>query len=125
MYRIATPVLTSEQYNFLQTRVRLLMAAFDKAYRLAMIDEPFRRQFGLLDWEEELIQADPGIRHASPLSRLDAFFVTDTGTLLFTEFNAEVPAAAAYNDMLTGHSGQHQFCANFPVTMNYAPYRRE
>lgn len=93
--------LTSEQYNFLQTRVRLLMAAFDKAYRLAMIDEPFRRQFGLLDWEEELIQADPGIRHASPLSRLDAFFVTDTGTLLFTEFNAEVPAAAAYNDMLS------------------------
>lgn len=93
--------LLSDQYTFLQTRVRLLMAAFDKAYRLAMIDEPFRRQFGLLDWEETLIQHDPGIRHPSPLSRLDAFFVTDTNTLLFTEFNAEVPAAPAYNDILT------------------------
>ena len=93
--------LTTEQYNFLQSRVRLLMGAFDKAYRLARMDEPFRRQFGMLEWEEELIKSDPGIRHASPLARLDAFFITDTNTLLFTEFNAEVPAAAAYNDVLS------------------------
>ena len=93
--------MTTEQYRFLQHRVRLLMGAFDKAYRLAMVDRPFRDQFGLLDWEEELIQHDPGIRIPSPVSRLDAFFITDDNTLLFTEYNAEVPAAAAYTDELT------------------------
>lgn len=93
--------MTTEQYCFLQQRVRLLMGAFDKAYRLAIMDKPFRAQFDLLDWEEELIQHDPGFRIPSPVSRLDAFFITDTNTLLFTEYNAEVPAAGAYNDELT------------------------
>lgn len=93
---------TPDQYRLLQGRIKLLMGAFDKAYRVAMVDAPFRRQFGLLDWEEELIQHDPGFRLPSPVSRLDAFYLTDSDTLLFTEYNAEVPAAAAYNEAL-GH----------------------
>lgn len=92
--------LTTGQYRFLQERIRLLMGAFDKAYRLAMIDKPFRNQFALFDWEESLLDIDPGYREPNPLSRLDAFFITDSDTLLFTEYNAEVPAAAAYNDEL-------------------------
>lgn len=106
--------LTTDQYRFLQQRVRLLMGAFDKAYRLALVDVPFRRQFGLLDWEEELIQHDPGFRLPSPVSRLDAFFITDSNTLLFTEYNAEVPAAAAYNDELT------QMFYSLPVMRKFA-----
>ena len=70
--------LSHSQYRFLQMRIKVLMRAFDKAYRIAIIDKPFRSQFGLLDWEEELIQFDPGFRHAAPLSRLDAFFLPDT-----------------------------------------------
>src|SRR5207302_1289081 len=35
-----------------------------------------------------------------PTSRLDAFFVSER-ELRFTEYNAETPAAAAYNDALT------------------------
>jgi glutathionylspermidine synthase len=34
------------------------------------------------------------------VSRLDAFFVHERGGLRFTEYNAETPAAAAYNDVL-------------------------
>lgn len=93
--------LTAEQYHFLQTRIKLLLQAFDRAYRIAITDAPFRKQFGLLDWEEELVQVDPGFRHPVPLSRLDAFFLTDREELRFTEYNAEVPAASAYNDILT------------------------
>ena len=58
--------------------------------------------FGLFDWEESLIHVDPGYRVHAPLSRLDSFFITegDALELKFTEYNAEVPAASAYNDVL-------------------------
>jgi len=35
------------------------------------------------------------------VSRLDAFFVGESGGLRFTEYNAETPAGGAYNDVLT------------------------
>jgi hypothetical protein len=92
--------LTPEQYKFLQERVGLLLPAFDKAYEAAMAEPDFRAQFRLLDWEEELIRHDPGFRDPSPVSRLDAFFVHERGGLRFTEYNAETPAAASYNDIL-------------------------
>ncbi|HEV2147547.1 MAG TPA: hypothetical protein VGR37_09120 [Longimicrobiaceae bacterium] len=93
--------LTPEMYRFLQARVAVVMRAFGKAYRAAMADAEFRRQFGLEGWEEELIHHDPGFRDPSPTSRLDAFFVSGKGGLKFTEYNAETPAAPAYNDALS------------------------
>jgi hypothetical protein len=92
--------LTPDQYAFLKARSGLLLSAFDKAYRRAIADPEFRSQFGMLDWEEELIKHEPGFRDPSPISRLDAFFVHERGGLRFTEYNAETPAAAAYNDLL-------------------------
>ncbi|CAN5878774.1 hypothetical protein BH23GEM7_BH23GEM7_07200 [soil metagenome] len=92
--------LTAVQYNYLQRRCEIMLRAFDKAYQAAMADAGFRAQFGLLEWEEELIQEDPGFRSPTPVSRLDAFFVHDRGGLRFTEYNGETPAAAAYNDVL-------------------------
>ncbi len=93
--------VTPEQYRFLQSRIRVLMHAFDKAYQVALADAAFRAQFGLLDWEEELVRHEPGFRNTSPISRVDTFFVTDRGGLRLTEYNAETPAGAAYNDVLT------------------------
>ena len=92
--------LTLEQYRFLQSRVHLLLHAFEKVYHVAMEDAAFRAQFGLLDWEEELVQHDPGFRAPSPTSRVDTFFVTGRGGLRLTEYNAETPASPAYNDVL-------------------------
>jgi len=92
--------MTPEQYRFLQSRVNLLMHAFDKIYHVAIEDETFRKQFGLLDWEEELVLHDPGFRDPSPTSRVDTFFVTGRGGLRLTEYNAETPASPAYNDAL-------------------------
>ena len=92
---------TPSQYQFLQDRIRLLMQAFDRAYRAALSDPVLRAQFRLEPWEEEVVQWDPGIREPSPLGRLDAFYQTDRDELWFTEYNAEVPAAPSYNDHLT------------------------
>jgi uncharacterized circularly permuted ATP-grasp superfamily protein len=93
--------MTLEQYRFLQSRLRVLLDAFDKIYHVALEDATFRSQFGLFDWEEQLVQHDPGYQNPSPLSRVDTFFVTDRGGLRLTEYNAETPAGAAYNDALT------------------------
>lgn len=91
--------LTREQYRFLCECVRRLLRAFDKAYRAALADAVFRKQFLLLPEEEELIQHDPGFASCSPTGRLDAFFVSEQD-FRFTEYNAETPAAAAYTDCL-------------------------
>src|SRR6266581_7076418 len=93
--------ITPEQYRFLQSRVRILLHAFDQAYYAAIADADFRAQFGLLDWEEKLVQHAPGFRASSPTSRVDTFFVTERGGLRLTEYNAETPASPAYSDVLT------------------------
>jgi hypothetical protein len=79
----------------------VLLRALARAHEAAMADTAFRRQFGLLDWEEALIHTDSGFRDPSPTSRIDTFFVPETGALLLTEYNAETPAAIAYNDVLS------------------------
>ena len=92
--------LAPEQYRFLQQRVHVLLHSFAKIHQRAMQDAQFRAQFGLFDWEEQLIADDPGFSASSPLSRLDAFFVHERGGLRFTEYNAETPAGASYGDIL-------------------------
>jgi uncharacterized circularly permuted ATP-grasp superfamily protein len=93
--------ITIEQYRFLQTRVQAVLRAFDSALQAALEQESIRDQFCLTDWERDLVQHDPGFRAASPTSRIDTFFVTEAGGLRLTEYNAETPAAQAYNDALT------------------------
>jgi hypothetical protein len=91
--------MTSEQYALLGRAIRQVMPAFAKAHTAALADAAFRAQFGLAEWEEELIQVDPRFRASSPTARMDSF-LTDDG-LWFTEYNAETPAAPAYNDVLS------------------------
>jgi hypothetical protein len=91
--------LTPQQYRFLQDRVRVLMSAFGRIHDAALADASFRRQFRLLEYEESLLGPNPGFCAAMPLSRLDAFFVSED-ELKFTEFNAETPAGSGYTDTL-------------------------
>ena len=88
------------QYAFLQRQGARILRAFRTAHRAALADDRVLDQFGLFGWERELARVDPGFRDASPVSRLDAFFVDDGRGLRFTEYNAEVPAGGAYNDVL-------------------------
>ena len=92
--------MTPGRYRALQVGVRRVMGAFRRAHEAAMADAALRAQFALEPWEERLIAADPGFREASPVSRLDAFFL-DGDALRFTEYNAETPAGSAYNDALS------------------------
>jgi uncharacterized circularly permuted ATP-grasp superfamily protein len=92
--------MTLANYRLLQRRVRLLMRAFAKVYQRALADQAFRAQFRLSDWEERLIRHDPGFRQPSPTSRVDAFVMDEPGTMALTEYNAETPAGAGYNDAL-------------------------
>jgi len=93
--------LSTVQYRYLQRRGALVLRAFDAALRGALEDDGVLAQFRLADWECVLVRQDPGFHHASPVSRLDAFFVGESGGLRFTEYNAETPAGGAYNDVLT------------------------
>jgi uncharacterized circularly permuted ATP-grasp superfamily protein len=93
--------LTVAQYRELARASALVAGALETVLQAAMADEALRAQFGLTAWEEQLIHADPGFPAASPTSRLDAFWAPGEGGLQFTEYNAETPAGAAYNDALT------------------------
>jgi hypothetical protein len=93
--------MSPAQYRHLQRRAALVLDAFRTAYEAALQDDKLLDQFGLSDWERDLVRVDPGFKEPSPVSRLDAFFVADSGGLRFTEYNAETPAGGAYNDVLT------------------------
>lgn len=93
--------LTPDQYRWICGEVEVLMSAFRGAHEAAMADPGVLAQFRLLDWEAELIGADPGFASPAPTSRLDAFFDPGAGTLRFTEYNAETPAGPAYMDELS------------------------
>ena len=93
--------LMPEQYRFLQSRVRVLLDAFATAYQAALTDDAVRGQFGLEEWEEELLRYDPGFPQPSPLGRLDIFYLPESGAFNLVEYNAETPAAQAYNDVLS------------------------
>src|SRR5687767_9467788 len=93
--------MSAKQYEYLQARCAIILRAFESSYRAAIADSALRAQYGLTAWEEQLIHHDPGFREASPVSRLDAFFIGETDGLRFTEYNAETPAGAAYNDVLS------------------------
>jgi hypothetical protein len=89
---------TPRQYRFLRGRVKLILNAFDKSYRAAIVNPKLLDQYRLEGWETELVKHDPGFQSPTPVSRLDAFFITNRDELKFTEYNAEVPAAGAYGD---------------------------
>ncbi len=92
--------LTGAQYRHVGRASRLVVSAMEKVRQVAMADATVRAQFRLLDWEERLIHADPRLPVASPVSRLDAFFAPGAQGLKYTEYNAETPAGAAYNDVM-------------------------
>ncbi|MEP7002283.1 MAG: glutathionylspermidine synthase family protein [bacterium] len=93
--------LSTQQYRFLQKRGAVVLRAFRTAAQAALQDEKLLAQFGLMEWEHQLVHVETGFRDASPVSRLDAFFVADAGGMKFTEYNAETPAGGGYNDVLT------------------------
>jgi uncharacterized circularly permuted ATP-grasp superfamily protein len=89
------------QYALLQRQCEALLGAFRRAHEATLEDLSLLEQFRLLDWERELVRIDHGFSVASPTSRLDTFFDQAGTSILCTEYNAETPAGAGFNDVLT------------------------
>lgn len=94
-------LLTVGEHRHIARASEHVGAALEAIRLAAMHDAELREKFGLTAWEEQIIHADPGFPVASPVSRLDAFFAHGENGLKFTEYNAESPAGAAYNDALS------------------------
>ncbi|HXW96545.1 MAG TPA: hypothetical protein VEI47_03090 [Gemmatimonadales bacterium] len=92
--------VSPERFRALGRRIGGLMLAFRQAQEAAMADPRLRSQFRLAEWEEALVLADPGYASPSPHGRLDCFQVDAADTLALTEYNAETPAGAGFNDLL-------------------------
>lgn len=104
--------LSASHYRRLQQAIAEIMPGFARVYQAALSDQTVRTQFMLADWEEELIQDEVGFSAPSPTSRMDCFFSGESPAsdasdrmggceLCFAEYNAETPAAVAYNDVLS------------------------
>jgi hypothetical protein len=60
-----------------------------------------RADLALTPGEERLIAMHPGYEEPSAHSRMDTFLTVDGASLRFVEYNAESPAAIAYEDVLS------------------------
>jgi hypothetical protein len=107
-------LVTRSQYDRVQQLTRRLMPAFDAILAAALADSSVRAQFRLADWEEAMVGVDPGFRAGSPTSRLDYFVNDETGEISLTEYNAETPAGAGFNDELAA------MFSDLPVTRRFA-----
>ena len=116
--------MTPEQYRFLQTRVRLLLHAFDKTITAPWKMRRSANILACLTGKRNLCRHDSGFRAPSPTSRVDTFFVHGRGGLRLTEYNAETPASPAYNDVLAdvfyGLPVMREFLHHYEV--RYSPY---
>jgi hypothetical protein len=92
--------LSVAEYDTMRSRIAILLRAFATALDAALENPKILDQFRLEPWERTLA-IEPLATTASPVSRLDAFFSPDDGKLRFTEYNAETPAGAGFNDALT------------------------
>jgi hypothetical protein len=107
-------LVTRAQYDRVQALTRRLMPAFDAVLAAALASDDVRQQFRLGEWEEALVGVDTGFRAGSPTSRLDYFVDDDSGVISLTEYNAETPAGAGYNDALA------DMFSDLPVTRRFA-----
>ncbi|HEX6290837.1 MAG TPA: hypothetical protein VFZ66_16755 [Herpetosiphonaceae bacterium] len=94
-------LLTPQQYEHLRQVSEIVAFASRSACAYVLDDSRVRDLMAFTPGEEALLEIDPGYTEPSASSRLDSFFDNDTGSLQFVEYNAESPAAIAYEDVLS------------------------
>ncbi len=97
-------LLAAEQYALLQRAVGAVAAAARKVVAPALDPGPdgeaVRQVLLLTPHEEALVARHPGYAEPGAHSRMDTFLTLDGSSLQFVEYNAESPAAIAYQDLL-------------------------
>ncbi|GAC1642476.1 MAG: hypothetical protein NVS4B8_11690 [Herpetosiphon sp.] len=93
--------LSPDQYTLLQDACGAVATAM-RTLVTEVLEEPvMRSDLMLTPGEEALIAMDPGYPDPSAHSRMDTFLTLDGSSLRFVEYNAESPAAIAYEDLLS------------------------
>lgn len=93
--------ISSDQYATMQQAVSGVAAASRKLTQAVETDPALRAVLALTPGEEQLIAMHPGYAEPSAHSRMDTFMTLDGASLQFVEYNAESPAAIAYQDALS------------------------
>jgi hypothetical protein len=98
-------LLTAQQYEMLRRGCGLVGQAARTLAALAMGSQPegrtIRSLLALTAQEDILIDHHPGYLEPSAHSRMDTFLTLDGSSLQFVEYNAESPAAIAFEDVLS------------------------
>ncbi|MBA3946146.1 MAG: circularly permuted type 2 ATP-grasp protein [Herpetosiphonaceae bacterium] len=92
--------VTAEQYDLLRSACGLAATAMRRLAAAMLIDPSIQADLQLTAGEQALIAMDPGYEEPSAHSRMDTFLTLDGSSLRFVEYNAESPAAIAYEDEL-------------------------
>lgn len=116
-------LITGAQYTLLQGAVGAVAAAARKVIAAALDPGPegeaVRQVLLLTPQEEALIARHPGYAEPSAHSRMDTFLTLDGASLQFVEYNAESPAAIAYQDLLSeaflATPVMQEFARRYPV----------
>lgn len=96
-------LVTVQEWQAASQMSTTLVAAFDKAYRAMLGNPALRAQVWLTPEEEVLVGYEAGTPLPVPIGRLDCSLIhSDYGepSLQLLEYNAESPAAVAYEDGL-------------------------
>jgi uncharacterized circularly permuted ATP-grasp superfamily protein len=93
--------ITADQYALLQRACGLVAGAAQRLAPALLEDAALRADLALTPGEERLIAMHPGYEEPSAHSRMDTFLTVDGSSLQFVEYNAESPAAIAYEDVLS------------------------
>ena len=93
--------ITRDQYAFVQQACGLVAGAAQRLADRLLATPELRADLALTPAEERLIAMHPGYPEPSAHSRMDTFLSVDGRSLQFVEYNAESPAAIAYEDLLS------------------------
>jgi uncharacterized circularly permuted ATP-grasp superfamily protein len=93
--------MSADQYALLRRACGLVAGAAQRLAATLLEDQALRADLALTPGEERLIAMHPGYDEPSAHSRMDTFLTVDGSSLQFVEYNAESPAAIAYEDVLS------------------------
>lgn len=96
-------LVTVQEWESASRMSSTLVAAFDKAYQAMLANPALRAQVWLTPEEEIIVGYEAGTRLPVPIGRLDCSLIhidQDDPSLQLLEYNAESPAAIAYEDGL-------------------------
>ncbi|HEX8919816.1 MAG TPA: circularly permuted type 2 ATP-grasp protein [Chloroflexota bacterium] len=87
-----------DTYRAIQAGCRLLASAMFRLAQRILADPELLALLHLSSEERDLVTVDPGFSVPTPTTRLDSFMANTSWR--FVEYNAETPAAIAYEDLL-------------------------